>query len=259
MKLAAVIFDWAGTVVDFGSVAPVNAMRNAFAAEGLALTDAEIRAGMGLAKRDHVAMILAMPGVASRWRDAGHQAAGDPDIDRIFQALEPLMTAAGAERAGLIGGVLETVGMLRGAGVLVGSTTGYTRAMMGPILSQAAAQGYTPEVVVCAGETPQGRPSPFMIWRALETMGVWPATAVVKVDDAPAGIGEGRAAGCFTVGVAASGNALGLDEAQFHALEPDDRRARLTAARTELLAAGADRVIDTVADLPRALADAGLL
>lgn len=259
MKLAAVIFDWAGTVVDFGSIAPVNAMRSAFAAEGVDLADDEIRSGMGLAKRDHVAMILAAPRVAALWTADGRPAAGDTEIDRIFQALEPLMRAAGAERAQLITGAAKTAATLRAAGVRVGSTTGYTRTMMGPILEQAAAQGYAPDVVVCAGETPQGRPSPFMIWRALETMGVWPASAVVKVDDAPAGIGEGRSAGCFTVGVAASGNAMGLDEAEFHALDADARRARLAAARTELLAAGADRVIDTVADLPIALADAGLL
>jgi len=257
MTLAAVIFDWAGTIVDFGSRAPVVAMRQGFAAEGVALTDAEIRSGMGLPKRDHVVAIFSHARVAQAWRAARGDAAGPADIDRIYQALEPLMRAAGAEHGALVPGAAETVAMLRGRGIKIGSTTGYTRAMMGPILEVAAAQGYRPDTVVCAGETPVGRPSPLMIWKALLDLGAWPASAVVKVDDAPAGIAEGRNAGCFTVGVAASGNCMGLDYQTYAALDPDLRAVRLAGARAELLAAGADIVIDTAADLPAALSAYG--
>jgi phosphonoacetaldehyde hydrolase len=80
---------------------------------------------------------------------------------------------------------------------------------------------------------------------------------VVKVDDAPVGVAEGRNAGCLTIGVAASGNAVGLNAAAFAALSEAERALRLAAARSELLAAGADAVIDTVADLPGALRDFG--
>lgn len=122
----------------------------------------------------------------------------------------------------------------------------------------ARVQGYAPEVVVCAGETTVGRPSPFMIWKALAELEVWPASAVVKVDDAPVGIAEGKNAGCFTIGVAACGNAVGLDLESFLSLADSERRVRIAVARTELLAAGADAVIDTVADLPSALRDRGI-
>lgn len=259
MTLSAVIFDWAGTMIDFGSRAPVAAMRAAFAEERVALSDAQIRAPMGLAKRDHVAAILAEPDAAGAWRHAHQAAADDADIDRIFARLDPLMREAGAAHADLIPGAAETAALLRRAGVPIGSTTGYSRSMMGPILSAAAAQGYAPSVVVCAGETPHGRPSPFMIWKALTELGVWPTAHVVKVDDAPAGIAEGKNAGCITIGVAASGNAMGLTLADFQALAPAERAARLAAARTELLAAGADLVIDTIAQLATVLAAKGLL
>ena len=56
--LKAVIFDWAGTMVDFGSVAPVMALRDAFDAEGVPVTDAEIRTHMGRTMRGHVATSL---------------------------------------------------------------------------------------------------------------------------------------------------------------------------------------------------------
>jgi phosphonoacetaldehyde hydrolase len=258
MTFSAVIFDWAGTMVDFGSLAPVAAMRAAFASEGVTLTDGQIRAAMGMAKRDHVAAILADSNVARAWRETHSAAANDSDIDRIFARLDPMLREAAAAHADLVPGAAETAALLKRAGVRVGSTTGYTRPMMAPILASAAAQGYAPEVVVCAGETPQGRPSPFMVWTALMQLDVWPTTGVVKVDDAPVGIAEGKNAGCFTIGVAASGNAMGLSLSDYAALPEAARLARLTAARLELLAAGADIVIDTVAELPGALEAKGM-
>ncbi|MEI7572034.1 MAG: phosphonoacetaldehyde hydrolase [Phenylobacterium sp.] len=259
MKLSAVIFDWAGTMVDFGSIAPVIAMRKAFAQEGIGLTDSEIRSGMGLAKRDHVAAILGTERVTGAWSARQGRDAVDADVDRIFETLAPLMADAGADRATLIPGAAETARVLRGKGIRVGSTTGYTRAMMEPILERAAAQGYAPEVVVCAGEATAGRPAPFMIWRALETLGCWPTASVLKVDDAPVGILEGRNAGCLTVGVAASGNALGLDADSYAALTGNARTEALTGARHELASAGADFVIDTVDDLLPLLESNGLI
>jgi phosphonoacetaldehyde hydrolase len=259
MRCAAVIFDWAGTMVDFGSRAPVVAMQQAFEAEGVPVSEAEVRAAMGRAKRDHVAQMLANTRIEHAWRDRHGAAPSEADIDRIFARIEPLMRVAGAAHATLVPGAAHVARELQSAGVPIGSTTGYTRAMMGPIIEAAKSQGYAPDVIVCAGETAFGRPSPLMIWKALLDLGAWPASAVVKVDDAPVGIAEGRNAGCFTIGVAASGNANGLDAIAFAALSDVERAARLAAARSELLAAGADLVIDTVADLPAALRDRGWL
>ena len=81
---------------------------------------------------------------------------------------------------------------MRALGIRIGSGTGYTREMMADILPRAAEQGYAPEIVVCAGETPSGRPAPLMIWKALIEMDAWPARACIKVDDAPVGIEEGK-------------------------------------------------------------------
>lgn len=73
---------------------------------------------------------------------------------------------------------------------------------------------------------------------------------IVKVDDTAPGIAEDRAAGSWTVGVALSGNAFGLSEAEATLLASADREARRTAAYRELEVAGPDAVIDSVADLP---------
>jgi len=247
------IFDWAGTMVDFGCRAPIEAYLQAFARRGVVLAEAAARADMGIAKADHVRALLARPEVAKAWRTAQGRGPTEADVEALMDDLGPLMRDAAAVAAELIPGAAATVRALRERGFRIASSTGYTREMMAPVLARAAEQGYAPDHVLCAGETPQGRPSPLMIYKACAELGVWPLSRVIKVDDAEAGIAEGRAAGCFTVGVAASGNSIGLSLAAFQALDPGEREKRLSAARASLMAAGADLVIDTVADLPGAL------
>jgi phosphonoacetaldehyde hydrolase len=251
--LKAVIFDWAGTMIDFGSCAPVEALVAAFAEEGVTLTADEARRDMGRAKRDHVAAILAMPSVADAWTAARGSVPGADAVDRIYTALEPLMSLAAARHTELIPGAVAAVADARARGLKVGSNTGYTRAMMQSILTAAAEQGYVPDAVVCAGETAEGRPTPLMLWKLWAELGVHPAAACVKVDDAEVGIGEGRSAGCWTVGVAASGNAVGLSWPDYERLGDEARRARVAVAERALLDAGAHYVIETVADLPGVL------
>ncbi len=247
--LVAVVFDWAGTMIDFGSRAPVEALQAVFAAEGLTLAEADARRDMGVAKRDHVAAILAYPPVCAAWTAAKGAAPGEPDIDRIYGALEIAMPPAAARCAELIPGAAATAAAVRARGAKIGSNTGYTRAMMADILPRAAEQGYAPDVLVCAGETATGRPSPLMLWKVLVELGAWPAEACVKVDDAPVGVAEGRAAGCWTVGLAGSGNEMGLSAQAYAALDPAERDLRLEQAAQVMRAAGADFVIATVADL----------
>ena len=163
------------------------------------------------------------------------------------------MSEAANDCADLIPGAAEVSQALQRAGVKLGSCTGYSREMMAGILPRAQQQGYRPDCVVCAGETPAGRPSPLMVWKNLVELGAWPASACVKLDDAEVGIEEGRAAGVWTIGVVASGNAVGLAEAELAVLPLAERTELLQTARTRLLGAGAHAVIDSVADLPPAL------
>ena len=50
-RVDAVIFDWAGTVVDFGSRAPAGAFVEVFRRHGVAISIAEARGPMGSEKR----------------------------------------------------------------------------------------------------------------------------------------------------------------------------------------------------------------
>jgi phosphonoacetaldehyde hydrolase len=254
-EIAAVVFDWAGTMIDFGCVAPVRALQEAFAAEGVVLTEAQVRADMGRAKRDHVAALLADQAVSTAWSLRFGVSPVESDIDRLYAALEPLMRAEAVAHTTLIPGAADIAAWLQQRGVKIGSSTGYTREMMAGILPRAAAQGYAPSVVVCAGETKFGRPSPLPMWKVLVELGVYPARRCVKVDDAVVGIEEGRAAGAWTVGVAASGNGVGLSLEAWHTLDPSERMRRGEESEAVLRRAGADYVIATVADLKEVVED----
>jgi phosphonoacetaldehyde hydrolase len=244
-----VILDWAGTVVDFGCQAPVAALREAFAKRGVAITDTQARRDMGKSKVDHVRALLQDASVAAAWIGARGTEPCNSDVSALMADLEPLMRDQAARSAQLIEGASSLIKTLRACGVKVGSSTGYTREMMAPVLREAARQGYSPDHLVCSGETPTGRPTPLMIYKACAELGIWPLSRVVKVDDTQAGVAEGRAAGCFTVGISASGNQVGLSQAALNALPAAERGARIKAAERSLRAAGADVVIETVAQL----------
>ena len=255
MTLKAAVFDWAGTMIDFGSLAPMGAFVRAFAQFDIPLTITQARGPMGLPKRDHIAALMALPEVAAAWTTRHGQAPGEADIDRVYEVFVPMNVAAVTDHADLVPGAAEVVAMLRVRGLRIGSTTGYTREIMARVLPLAAAAGYSPDNLVCAGDLAEGRPGPLMMYRTLADLGVYPPSAVVKVDDTWPGIAEGIAAGTWTVGVTASGNEVGLSHPEWLALDVDAKAAAVTRAGKVLTRAGAHYLIDTVADLPAVIDD----
>lgn len=247
----AVVFDWAGTIVDYGSCAPAEAFIETFRRAGVAIDAATARGPMGKNKRDHIAEIIYAPHVAAAWAAAhGGRAPAERDVDDVYAAFTPVQVAAAAARAAPVPGALATLAALRARGVKVGSCSGYNAAIMEAVVAGARAHGLAVDAVECAGPA-NGRPRPWMSTRVLEALDAYPLHACVKVDDTVPGIAEGLNAGMWTVGVARSGNELGLDEAAEAALlarAPAEHARLLAAARERLRAAGAHFVIDSVAD-----------
>ena len=249
-KIKAVILDWAGTVVDHGSSAPMGAFVKAFAHFGVTISIADARGPMGMAKRDHIRMVGTAPAVAAAWRANHGRDFDDAAIDAIFEVFEPLNVAAVEAHSALIPGAHDALQWCKARGIRVGSTTGYTRPIMERLMPLAAAQGFVPEVTICAGDLAAGRPAPLQIWSALAQMGIWPASSVIKLDDTAPGIGEARAAGCWAAGAALTGNNPGLSAEELARLPPDQRSELRRAASEPLLRAGAHLVIDSIAELP---------
>jgi phosphonoacetaldehyde hydrolase len=245
----AVIFDWAGTTVDFGSLAPVAAFTRLFAAQGIDLGLDEARGPMGAEKREHIRQLCALPRIAAAWRDLYGESPDEATIDRLYQEFVPLQVAAIRASAQLIPRCREVVATLRGRGIRIGANTGYSRAMLEALAEAAADQGYRPDSSVCATEVPRGRPFPHMSLKNAIELEVETVHACVKVDDTVPGIEEGLNAGMWTIAVAVSGNEVGLALDDWEALTPAEQQRRRVAAYTRLRASGAHYIMDTIADL----------
>jgi phosphonoacetaldehyde hydrolase len=251
--LRGIVFDWAGVTVDFGSRAPVQAFREAFAQRDVPITLNQAREPMGKAKRDHIQAILAMDEVRERWKRVRGSAPSDKDIDAIYKDFLPIQIKCLKASAKLIPGCLEAVADCRARGMKIGSSTGYVTEIMDVLIPLAEQQGYRPDCVVSASDVPAGRPAPWMCFENARRLGIFPMESMVKVDDTGVGIVAGLNAGMWTVGVVASGNEVGLSEEELAALEATDRTARIENGRERLSHSGAHWVIDTIADLPRVL------
>lgn len=248
--IQAVVFDWAGTVIDFGSQAPMGAFVELFKRHGLSITIAEARVPMGMPKWHHIQAMGQQPRIATLWEQMHGRPFNDRDVDALYEEFTPMNAESVVHHAKLITGTLDTLAWLSARGIRIGSTTGYNRTIMDVVMPLAAEQGFRPENVVCADDLPESRPSPMGMRHTMELLGVTAPRHAVKVDDTVPGLLEGADAGCWTVAVLASGNALGLTEPEWQAMGEPSRAALRAQARESLAGGHADFFIDTVADLP---------
>jgi phosphonoacetaldehyde hydrolase len=249
-RIEAVIVDWAGTTVDHGCMAPIAAFIEVFRRRGITLSAAAARGPMGTHKRVHIEALCALPEVVAAWRVRFDAVPGPADVDALFADFVPLQLAVLRDHADPVPGCVAAVAALRARGLRIGSTTGFTRAMMDVLAPEAARRGFAPDVIVTSDEVRRARPWPDMCLKNALELGVSAVSACVKVDDTATGIEEGLRAGMWTVGVVMTGNEVGRTEAEL-ARTPPDERARLRAeGHAHLRAAGADVVIDGIGELP---------
>ncbi|ENQ2923191.1 phosphonoacetaldehyde hydrolase [Salmonella enterica] len=255
-RIHAVILDWAGTTVDFGSFAPtqifVEAFRQAFDVE---ITLAEARVPMGLGKWQHIEALGKLPAVDARWQAKFGRSMSAADIDAIYAAFMPLQIAKVVDFSSPIAGVIDTIAALRAEGIKIGSCSGYPRAVMERLVPAAAEHGYRPDHWVATDDLAAGgRPGPWMALQNVIALGIDAVAHCVKVDDAAPGIREGLNAGMWTVGLAVSGNEFGATWDAYQTMSKEDVAVRREHAASKLYAAGAHYVVDSLADLPGVIA-----
>jgi phosphonoacetaldehyde hydrolase len=251
-EIRLVVLDWAGTAVDFGSLAPVSSFIEAFARHKIRVTPAEARAPMGLHKRDHIREMLRQPEIADRWKLAHGKDWTENDVESVFREFVPLQLEVLDQHSELIPGLLETVEYLRRRHIRFGATTGYFRDAARRVQQNAAKQGYRPEISLCPDDVgAAGRPYPWMIFRIMQELRVFPPTSVLKVGDTAPDMEEGRNAGAWCVGVLHSSSEVGLSQAEWENLSESKQIQHTNRVTRKLLAAGAHAVIGTIADLPR--------
>lgn len=250
VKVEAVIVDWAGTTVDFGSCAPVAAFQQTFRLKGVEITEQEAREPMGRGKRDHIQAIARQPRVANAWEQTHSRPVSEADVDAMFVEFVPLQEQAIRQHSDVLPGVTSTMQWLLAQNIPVGSTTGYTRHLMNILEPLAAEQGFTPANVVCIDDVSAGRPAPWMLLRSAERLQATTIPAIVAVDDTVVGIEAARRAGAVSIGVSGTGNALGMSLASWQALSSTEQAEALARARQLLGESGADFVLNSIAELP---------
>lgn len=253
-KVDGVIFDWAGTTVDFGCFAPVHVFLQIFQEAGIEVTTEEARVPMGMLKRDHIKAMLHMPRIKALWQERKGRPFNEQDIDALYAKFEPMILASLAKYTEPLPEVIETVKLLRENGYKIGSTTGYTDSMMQIVTAGARKNGYEPDFWITPDSTGSyGRPYPYMIFRNMEALRLKSPWTVVKIGDTASDIQEAIHAGVWSVGVVAGSSQLGLTYEEFQNLPEPGRNHAIRAAEQAFLAEGADFTIRTMKELPQLL------
>ena len=250
-KISCVIMDWAGTAIDFGCFAPLNAFLKVFSEEkGIDITYKQAREPMGLLKIDHIKAILTMPEVAEKFRVRYGRDWNMDDVNEMYQSFEKHLFASLRDFTTPIPGVIETMQQLREQGIKIGSTTGYTQAMMDVVRPEAAAKGYVVDNLVTPNDVPAGRPAPYMIYKNMIDLAIPSVDCVVKVGDTIADIKEGLNAKVWSIGIVTGSNEMGLSEEEYKYRSAEELSELKREVREKMLNAGAHFVLDNITELP---------
>ena len=251
--IKAIVFDWAGTMIDHGSRAPAIVFVEIFKRQGIEISFAQAREPMGMAKREHIAAITKMPEVKSQWLAKFGRECEESNIDQMYEQFLPLQMETLRNYSQLIDGAAEAADTCRAMGLKVGSSTGYTRELMVDVKTKAKEQGYEPDITLCAEDAPRGRPAPYLLFEAAKQLDVFPMQSIVKVDDTILGVEAGINAGCWSIGITQTGNLLGLSEVEIQALTSEGLNDQTNEICAQFQAAGAHLAINSVREIEQAL------
>ena len=249
-KIEAVIFDWAGTTVDYGCFAPVQAFSEVFTEFGIIPTMEEVRKPMGMLKIDHIRTMLAMERIQQCWQEKYNRTSNEEDVQKMYAVYEAKLLSVLDQYADPKPYVLEAVKELRSKGIKIGSTTGYTDKMMDIVTKKAEENGYQPDVWFSPDSVgAKGRPYPYMVFKNIQELGCTSVQNVLKVGDTISDIKEGKNAGVITIGVIEGSSEMGLSKEEYEALSQSEKDKLCKKVRSSFLEAGADGVILNMSEL----------
>ncbi|MGY0489221.1 phosphonatase-like hydrolase [Streptomyces sp. WG-D5] len=190
--IALAVFDMAGTTIDeHGAV--YEALRHAVETTGVEVDPADVQTWMGTDKREAIAALVRIGGVAPDADLVERQYAVFRTYLRERYAERPPEPIAHADKA------LEE---LRARGIKVALTTGFSADVALPLLDSlgwSTGEGGNLDAVVTSDEVPRGRPAPYMIQRAMEKTGVVDVRSVLVAGDTVVDLEAGCNAGAGVV------------------------------------------------------------
>lgn len=249
-NIEAVIFDWAGTTVDYGCFAPVRAFIEVFEEYGISPTIDETRKPMGMLKWDHIKTMMSMPRINKLWVEKYNRDFTDKDIDEMHDKFTDKLMGILHNYANPKPYVVETMNKLREKNIKIGSTTGYTDEMMSIVTKVAKEQGYEPDCWFSPNSTNNiGRPYPFMVFKNMEALKVSSIKNVIKVGDTISDILEGKNAGVLTVGIVEGSSEMALNEEEYDTLSNEEKSYKINEITERYKEAGVDFVIRNMNEL----------
>jgi phosphonatase-like hydrolase len=151
-------------------------MQNTLAQRGIVVSAAEIGPWRGASKRS---VIQHFVDLRSKKSNAERQTLASA----IYQDFNAQLNAA-YRTVPPIAGAEEAIGKLREYGYLLAATTGFDREVVVPIFRRLGWEKYF-AAIVASNDVSRGRPSPYMLFHAMETAQVDSVAAVMAVGDTP--------------------------------------------------------------------------
>lgn len=218
-----VVFDIAGTTVYDGD-AVNGCFRDALSAAGFDVAPEQVVAVMGLPKPEAVRLLV----------EAGGGTADPQQVETIHADFVRRMQDYYRESPEVreVPGAAEAFRELRARGISVALDTGFSRAIVEPVLARLGWD--VPEVLdawIASDEVACGRPHPDMVRALMSRFGIDDPARVAKVGDTRADLEEGINSGCGLV--------IGVCSGAF--------------TRAELEALPHTHVLDSVAQVPHAI------
>ncbi|OBH55839.1 HAD family hydrolase [Mycobacterium colombiense] len=203
-RLELAVLDMAGTTIDEGQQV-YRVLAETATAYGAAPSPADITRWHGAAKHEALRALLTTPG--------GEPPSADL-LDTVVADFRSRLTAAYAMSPPCpLPGATDAMAALRSAGIRVALSTGFDRDIVDSLISALGWEGDSVvDDVVCGSDVAAGRPAPFMIFRAMENLGVVDVDRVLVAGDTPRDLQAGTNSGAaFVVGVlSGAGDAVEL-------------------------------------------------
>jgi phosphonoacetaldehyde hydrolase len=247
-EIKLVIFDLAGTLVDYGCFAPVDAYIELFRRHGVEIGSYFVRKFMGLNKKEHLQCLAALPEVQTSWLKNYGVKISEFDLNTLYHEFLKILTDQMPLYSHLIDGAQEAIENIKSQQVKIAVTSGYPRFVVNIIAAELKKQGIIPDAIVSSSDVNLGRPAPEMIFECMKITNTQDFNQVINFGDTVHDVKSAVNAGVWSVGVLESGNLLGMAKDHKQLMSKSEWEFRREKARLKLVENGAHFVISAITD-----------
>ena len=229
-KIKLVVLDLDGTAVDFGCQGPAAAMLETFSRQRIMLTMQQVRSSMGLPNYEHVRTLLEMPAVGEQFQVVHGRRWNEADVMDLTHELTELQTEFVTRHCDVVPELPACVEELKRRGIKLATTTSYPRQTAEQIWDLLGIEGLAFDAHVAADDTPSGRPAPWMIFRLMQELDVFPPDTWSKWATRRPTSKRGATPAAGQRGVIHSGNEIGLTLAEWRAMPRPSKKSGSTTS-----------------------------